>query len=84
MANRNVVAIGTSAGGVEALLYLTKQFSSELPAAVLITVHLPNDLPSALDEVLGNAGRIPVSFAEDGEELEDAHIYLAPQTDIFL
>lgn len=78
VANRNVVAIGTSAGGVEALLYLTKQFSSELPAAVLITVHLPNDLPSALDEVLGNAGRIPVSFAEDGEELEDAHIYLAP------
>jgi two-component system chemotaxis response regulator CheB len=31
-----------------------------------------------LDEILGSAGALPVSFAEDSEPLEEAHIYLAP------
>src|SRR5262245_20078880 len=78
VANRDVVAIGTSAGGVEALIYLAKQFPASFPAAVLITVHLPSDFSSGLDEILGSAGALPVSFAEDSEPLEEAHIYLAP------
>ena len=41
MANRDVLAIGTSAGGVEALLFLAKRFSRDFPAAVFVTIHLP-------------------------------------------
>lgn len=41
MANRDIVAIGTSAGGVEALLFLAKRFPPQFPAAVSFTIHLP-------------------------------------------
>ena len=40
MANRDIVAIGTSAGGVEALLFLAKRFVPDFPATILITIHL--------------------------------------------
>ena len=39
MANRDIVAIGTSAGGVEALLFLAKRFAPDFPATILITIH---------------------------------------------
>lgn len=78
MANHDVVAIGTSAGGVDALLYLARQFPRDFPAAVLITIHLPSDFRSGLDQILARAGRLPVSFASEGEPLKPGRIYLAP------
>jgi two-component system, chemotaxis family, protein-glutamate methylesterase/glutaminase len=78
MANRDIVAIGTSAGGVAALLYLVKQFPSDFPAAVLITIHVPSDFRSGLDEVLTRAGPLPASFGSDGDPLKPGRIYLAP------
>lgn len=48
MAKRDILAVGTSAGGVEALFYLAKQLlylAKQLPrdfaASVLVTIHLP-------------------------------------------
>jgi two-component system, chemotaxis family, protein-glutamate methylesterase/glutaminase len=78
MANRDIVAIGTSAGGVEALLYLAKQFPSDFPAVVLITIHVPNDFRSGLDELLTRAGPLPASFGSEGDPLRPSRIYLAP------
>lgn len=78
MANRDVVAVGTSAGGVEALLFLSKHFRRDFPAAVLVTIHLPRQARSALGELLSRAGPLPASFAVDGERLKKAHIYIAP------
>jgi len=78
MANRDVLAIGTSAGGVEALLFLAKRFSPEFPAAVLVTIHLPSHSRSALDELLTHAGRLPAQFARDGMVLSKGRIYIAP------
>ena len=42
MANRDVLAVGTSAGGVAALTFLAKRFPRDFPAAVLVTIHLPS------------------------------------------
>jgi two-component system, chemotaxis family, protein-glutamate methylesterase/glutaminase len=78
MANRDVVAIGTSAGGVEALLFLAKAFHRDFPASVLVTIHLPSNRRSSFDEVLGRAGPLPASFAVDGERLKKGRIYIAP------
>jgi two-component system chemotaxis response regulator CheB len=78
MANRDVLAIGTSAGGVEALLFLAKRFSREFPAAVLVTIHLPSHSRSALDELLSHAGPLPAQFARHGDALKKGHIYVAP------
>jgi two-component system chemotaxis response regulator CheB len=78
MANRDVLAIGTSAGGVEALIFLAKRFPGEFPAAVLVTIHLPSHSRSTLDDLLTKAGPLPAQFARDGDAVRKGHIYIAP------
>ncbi len=78
MANRDLVAIGTSAGGIEALLFLAKKLPADFPAAIVVTIHLPSHARSELDRVLSRSGPLPASFAVDGERLEKGHIYIAP------
>lgn len=78
MANRDIVAIGTSAGGVEALLFLAKNFPKALPASVFVTIHLSSHFNSSLDELLTRAGKLPATFAKDGEPIRKGRIYLAP------
>jgi two-component system, chemotaxis family, protein-glutamate methylesterase/glutaminase len=78
MANRDILAIGTSAGGFEALRFLAREFSRDFPASVLVTIHLSNQFRSELDAILTQGGSLPASFAVDGEKLERSHIYIAP------
>jgi two-component system chemotaxis response regulator CheB len=78
MANRDLLAIGTSAGGVDALIFLAGQLQRDLPASVLVTIHLPSYARSSLDEVLSRAGPLPASFAKNGEALRKSCIYVAP------
>ena len=78
MGNRDILAIGTSAGGVEALTFLAKQFRRDFPASVLVTIHLPSRASSGLDEVLSLAGHLQAKFARDGEPLQQGRIYVAP------
>lgn len=78
MANRDIIAVGTSAGGVEALLYLARHLPADLPATVLVTIHLPSQFRSSLDELLSRAGPLPARFATDGMSLRKGHIYIAP------
>jgi two-component system chemotaxis response regulator CheB len=78
MANRDVVAIGTSAGGVEALSFLCKALPAQFPATILITLHLPSHYASTLDRILSQAGNLPATFARDGDTLRKGEIFLAP------
>jgi two-component system chemotaxis response regulator CheB len=78
MANRDVVAIGTSAGGVDALLSLVKGLPRTFPASVLVTIHLPSHARSAFDELLTRAGSLHAQFAGDGDVIQKSRIYLAP------
>jgi two-component system, chemotaxis family, protein-glutamate methylesterase/glutaminase len=78
MANRDILAIGASAGGVEALSFLAQNFPRDFPAAVLVTVHLSSEGGSVLDEILGRSGPLPAVFATDNDRLRKARIYVAP------
>lgn len=78
MANRDIVAIGTSAGGVDALRYLASTFRADIPAGILVTMHLSRQFPSEMDRILSHAGPLPAQFARGGEIVRKAHIYLAP------
>jgi two-component system chemotaxis response regulator CheB len=78
MANRDVVAVGTSAGGVEALVFLAKHFHRDFPASVLVTIHLPSHARSELDVILSRSGPLPAFFASEGDVLKRGFIYLAP------
>jgi two-component system chemotaxis response regulator CheB len=78
MANRDVLAIGTSAGGVEALIFLAKSLPRQFPAALIVTIHLPSHAASTLDEVLNRSGPLPAQFARDGDVLKKGRIFIAP------
>ena len=78
MANRDILAIGASAGGVEALVFLAQNFPRDLPASVVVTVHLPPYGGSFLDELLSNAGPLPAFFAPEHGRLRKSSIYIAP------
>jgi len=78
MANCDILAIGASAGGVEALSFLAQNFPRDLPAAVLVTMHLSNEGGSVLDEILGRSGPLPAAFANETERVQKGRIYVAP------
>ena len=50
---RDIVVIGASAGGVEALKGFFQALPATLDAALLVVLHIPADTPSQLDRILG-------------------------------
>ena len=75
---RDVIAVGTSAGGVQALQELVAQLPPELPASVLVVLHLMPHAHSVLADILDRAGPLPATPAREGERLERGHVYVAP------
>jgi two-component system chemotaxis response regulator CheB len=79
MASRHdVIVIGASAGGVEALQELVRSLPADLPAAVFVVLHVPARVKSFLPEILGRAAKLVVQHARDGALIEYGHIYVAP------
>jgi len=74
---RDLVVIGSSAGGVEALPRLLTQLPSHFPAAVGIVQHLM-PTSSGLVDILQRASALPVRWGEHGDELTTGTIYVAP------
>jgi two-component system, chemotaxis family, protein-glutamate methylesterase/glutaminase len=74
---RGIVAIGASAGGVEALSNLAAGLSTDLPYAYLMALHIPAGAPSILARIVNRSGPLPAVTAEHGASLEPAHIYVA-------
>ena len=72
------IAIGASAGGVEALGMLLQALPEGFAPAILAVLHLPPDKPSLLPEVLQARCRLPVREALDKEQVRPGHVYLAP------
>jgi two-component system chemotaxis response regulator CheB len=74
---RDVVVIGASAGGVEALTTLVKQLPEELDVTLLIVVHLAPEARSVLARILQRHTRLPVTAPDDGEPVRRGRIYVA-------
>ena len=78
MANRNLVVIGSSAGGIEALRELVSLLPRHLDAAVLIAQHTSSHAGSLIPLILGRVGKLPVVHPEDGTEIVKGRVYVAP------
>jgi two-component system chemotaxis response regulator CheB len=74
----DIIVIGCSAGGVEALGKLAGGFPRDLPAAVFVVHHFPPYAVSVLPTILGRAGPLPAAHAADGEAIQPGRIYVAP------
>jgi two-component system, chemotaxis family, protein-glutamate methylesterase/glutaminase len=75
---RDVIVVGASAGGVEALSELVRGLPPGLPAAVFVVCHFPTGPRSLLPEILSRQGPLLARHASDGEPIYPGHIYVAP------
>jgi two-component system chemotaxis response regulator CheB len=76
--SRDLVVVGASAGGLEALRQLAAGLPADLPASVLVVLHIPPTGASVLPGILDRAGPLPATHAKDGSPLEHGRIYVAP------
>src|SRR5262245_29895067 len=73
-----IVAIGASAGGVQALQTFIGALPEKSGAAFVVVVHLDPEKRSELSNILGLRTRMPVVEVEDNEKLKADHVYVIP------
>ena len=73
-----LVVIGSSAGGIEALSRVVASLPADFPAPIVIAQHLDPRLPSHLHEILARHATLPVRVVEERATLEDGVIFVVP------
>jgi two-component system, chemotaxis family, protein-glutamate methylesterase/glutaminase len=73
-----VVALVSSAGGLDAMVRVLAPLPPDFPAAVIALQHHRPDSPSMLAQILARRTPLPVSVAADGDELIPGRTLVAP------
>lgn len=73
-----VVAIGASAGGVQALCSVMAGLPAAFPAAVFVVLHVLARGHSMLAPILARAGALEALVAQDGEAVIPGRVYVGP------
>lgn len=73
-----VVALGASAGGLEALERFFNALAADSGAAIVVIQHLSPDHKSMMDNLLARHTEMPVLMAENGLAIEANQVYLIP------
>lgn len=77
--SKYIVVVGTSAGGMKALIALVEQLPNNFPAPLLIVQHLSSDATGdALLNALNKIGKLNCMHAKHGQKIKAGTIYLAP------
>jgi two-component system chemotaxis response regulator CheB len=75
---RNIIVIGASAGGFEALKRLTAALPANLDATIFIVWHMSPEVTGILPQVLNRQKTLLASNALDNEPIVSNRIYVAP------
>lgn len=78
MSERDIIVIGASAGGVEAVAALIEALPRDLAAAVFVVVHFPPYATSVLPRILTRRGGMTAVHPEDGDAIELGCVFVAP------
>src|SRR3989442_14790788 len=78
MARKDIVVIGASTGGMEALQRLAGGLPANLEASLFVVWHMSPGMKSILAEVLARAGPLPAVNPADRDPIEPGRIYVAP------
>ncbi|HEY1951587.1 MAG TPA: chemotaxis protein CheB [Gemmatimonadaceae bacterium] len=78
MVRQDIVVIGASAGGIEALTGLVSALDPRMDASVFVVVHLPPTASSVLPQILSRRGPIKAVHPVDGQAIKRGMIYVAP------
>ena len=74
----DIVAIGVSTGEPNALTHLDKELTPDYPLPILVTQHISPGFTVGFAQWLNDVTPLKVSVAQDGEQCEPGHIYVAP------
>lgn len=74
----SVIALAASAGGVEALTRVIGGLPKDLPAALLVVLHIAPIGPSVLPSIIARHGELPAIHPSDGDLLVPGCVYVAP------
>jgi two-component system chemotaxis response regulator CheB len=77
LVKRDIIVIGGSAGGISAVKKIISGLPPDLPAALLVVIHMPPG-PSTLANVLSKSGRLPTFEAIQDQPIQRGTIYVAP------
>lgn len=77
-ARTDLVAIGSSTGGPNALTALIPQFPAEFPVPIVIVQHMPPLFTRHLAERLNALGPLRVQEGKEGERLLPGQVWIAP------
>jgi two-component system chemotaxis response regulator CheB len=75
---KDIIVVGASAGGIEALRALVGGLPEDLAAAVFVVLHTSPESPGMLADILDRFGKLPATNAQDGERIRPGRIYVAP------
>lgn len=78
MVRRDIVVIGSSAGGVQALKELVASLPATFNAPIFVVQHVASYAQSMLPEILTHAGPLKAIHPADGDPIQAGHIYIAP------
>ena len=78
MRTHNIVVVGASAGGVQALQSLFSQFPANLQASFFVVLHLSPESPGILPTLIDKASPLKAKLAEDRAPIEPGCVYVAP------
>jgi two-component system chemotaxis response regulator CheB len=78
METRNIIVLGASAGGFEALKKLVAGLPNDLQASLFIVWHMSPDIRGVLPQVLNRSQTLHAAHAYDGEPILPNRIYVAP------
>lgn len=74
----DLVVVGSSAGGVEALSILVSTLPVDFPAPIVLAQHLDPSRTSNLDAILRRRTTLPVELVETSCLMEKGKIYVVP------
>jgi two-component system chemotaxis response regulator CheB len=77
LVKRDLVIIGSSAGGLPALMEIMGGLPADFPAAIFVVQHIPPYTISNLHHILNRVGPLQAVSAVDGDMIEPGKIYVA-------
>jgi two-component system chemotaxis response regulator CheB len=75
--SENIIAIGASTGGTEALRYILKDVPAN-SVGIVVTQHMPAGFTRSFAEQLNSLCNVSVKEASDGDRIMRGHVYIAP------
>jgi two-component system chemotaxis response regulator CheB len=78
MTARDIIAVGASLGGLDALITLVGGLPAGLNASLLIVLHSSPESPLYLANIFGRCTPLNVEYGQHGRSVESGHVYIAP------